>query len=190
MTVLVPILFVALVAAAAFFASDGRGASSGDQPTTPDGRQQLRDGWGPLVWNKQFAEGLGPRLYEWLRQWSWGGPFVITINGQFGALRFGPAAEDFQRNAFAQGNSNTPNLWETAHGRGGAVDASVVLDGKVRASTDADPTVQRMYEEYGEVAKQAGLRWGGDFRSPKREPWHVEDPDWKTLPYPPVVNVA
>lgn len=192
MSVLLPIAFVALVAVAAFFASDGKSASPADQPTPapPGSRGEIRDGWGPLVWNRQFAEGLGPRLYEWLRRWSWGGPFVISINGQFGALRFGPAAEAFQLDAFNKGNSNTADLSKTAHGRGGAVDASVVLDGKVRASTDPDPTVQRMYAEYGEVAKQDGFRWGGDFQSPKREPWHVEDPNWRTLPYPPVVNVA
>ena len=58
------------------------------------------------------------------------------------------------------------------HQYGLAADSAFMRDGKLVIS-ERDPWAMRGYQLYGQVAKEAGLVWGGDWKSIK-DLMHVE----------------
>ncbi len=62
--------------------------------------------------------------------------------------------------------------WQSCHQYGLAVDSAVFKDGKLQWDL-GDGWVNRGYMLYGQLAKEAGLQWGGDWQSIKDYP-HVE----------------
>lgn len=163
-------------------------SSSGDQSTTVAAAAEATP---PRVLGIEKAEGVSPRVWSALLEWNAGGPFVVQVN-EGGGLRAGDQWAAWQLRKFNEGASKADTLEKTAHGRGGAVDLGVVLNGIVQVSQeqyDNSPTVQRMYSEMGEWFKQRGFRWGGDFPG-FADVYHVEQDDWRSLPFPPVAGVA
>ncbi|MCG6630554.1 M15 family peptidase, partial [Acinetobacter baumannii] len=56
--------------------------------------------------------------------------------------------------------------WQSCHQYGLAVDSAPLRDGKLQWDM-GDPWTRRACSLYGELAQQAGLEWGGSWRSIK-----------------------
>lgn len=70
------------------------------------------------------------------------------------------------------GQATRAGAWQSCHQYGLAVDSAPLRDGKLQWDM-ADPWTRRAYFLYGELAQQAGLDWGGSWRSLK-DYVHVE----------------
>lgn len=62
--------------------------------------------------------------------------------------------------------------WQSCHQYGLAVDSAVFSQGKLQWDLE-DDWVRRGYQLYGQLSRQAGLTWGGDWRSIRDYP-HIE----------------
>jgi peptidoglycan L-alanyl-D-glutamate endopeptidase CwlK len=70
------------------------------------------------------------------------------------------------------GRATRASAWQSCHQYGLAVDSAPLRDGKLQWDM-GDPWTKRAYFLYGELAQQAGLEWGGSWRSIK-DYVHVE----------------
>lgn len=70
------------------------------------------------------------------------------------------------------GKATNAGAWQSCHQYGLAVDAAPMRNGRLQWDM-GDPWVKRGYFLYGELAQQAGLEWGGGWRSIK-DYVHVE----------------
>jgi hypothetical protein len=147
-----------------------------------------------LVHHIDRLERTDARILAFFLWWADSGPHPITIP-PFGGLR---DSEKDQADLFKHGASKARTLKETPHGRGGAADAlPAVLDPSgrwVKAIYDGKhPEGRKRLLIYGELAEQAGLRWGGRFKPLDKDGlgWdlaHVEVFDWLVLPFPPTTH--
>lgn len=80
-----------------------------------------------------------------------------------------------QAELMAAGKATRAGAWQSCHQYGLAVDSALLRDGKLQWDM-ADDWVQRGYRLYGELAVQAGLEWGGNWRS-IQDYVHVEQAD-------------
>src|SRR5690606_1939974 len=77
-----------------------------------------------------------------------------------------------QAELMAGGKATRADAWQSCHQYGLGVDSAPIRDGKLQWNME-DPWTQRGYYLYGELAQQAGLEWGGSWRSIK-DYVHVE----------------
>src|SRR5690606_14637390 len=70
------------------------------------------------------------------------------------------------------GRATNAGAWASCHQYGLAVDSAPLRDGRLQWDM-SDPWTREAYFLYGALARQAGLRWGGDWRSLK-DYVHVE----------------
>jgi peptidoglycan L-alanyl-D-glutamate endopeptidase CwlK len=77
-----------------------------------------------------------------------------------------------QAELMAQGQATRAGAWQSCHQYGLAIDAAPIRAGKLQWNMSEDWT-RRAYFLYGGLARQAGLDWGGDWRSLK-DYVHVE----------------
>jgi len=70
------------------------------------------------------------------------------------------------------GKATRAGAWQSCHQYGLGVDSAPIRDGKLQWDM-GDPWTRRGYFLYGELAEQAGLEWGGNWRSIK-DYVHVE----------------
>lgn len=71
-----------------------------------------------------------------------------------------------QAELMSGGKATNAGAWQSCHQYGMAVDSAPLRDGKLQWNM-SDAWTRRGYFLYGELAKQAGLEWGGDWRSIK-----------------------
>lgn len=137
---------------------------------------------GNPVLRRDRANGVDQRLQDFLDWWEGYGPFPLTVMID-GGVRTDEAK---QAQFFATGVSGAKTLAETPHGRGGAMDLYPTINGEIRGLLyDPDQEEAATYfRQMGALAKEHGLKWGGDWLRRKDLP-HVEVPDWKELPFPP-----
>ena len=64
------------------------------------------------------------------------------------------------------GMATRAGAWQSCHQYGQAVDSAPIRDGKLQWNMD-DAWTRRAYQLYGELGREAGLTWGGDWRSIK-----------------------
>ncbi|SRR5258706_2324440 len=142
---------------------------------------------GAPVNHRERANGVHPDLQAFLDWWTQNGPFPLVVM-TLGGLR---TDELEQARLYAAGRTKAKTLAETPHGRGGALDLYPFVNGVVRGlENDPDPAeAERYFKTMGSLAKQQGLKWGGDFWSIKDLP-HVELKNWKDIPFPPVFSNA
>lgn len=143
-------------------------------------------------------------LFEW---WNEHGPFHLWIPPN-GGVRFdeeqyrlwckgrttpGPHAGEPNHPVLGHTVTDAKTSAETAHGIGvrgkfRAIDAyPCIADKRTNKviiilgteKTEHDPRTEPMLKEYGRIAKEWGLGWGGDWRK-RRDAFHVYVPDWKT----------
>ncbi len=77
-----------------------------------------------------------------------------------------------QAELMAGGKATRAGAWQSCHQYGLGVDSAPIRDGKLQWDMN-DPWTRRGYYLYGELAQQAGLDWGGNWRSIK-DYVHVE----------------
>ncbi|MCC8555693.1 M15 family metallopeptidase [Xanthomonas citri pv. glycines] len=77
-----------------------------------------------------------------------------------------------QAELMGDGRATRAGAWQSCHQYGLAVDSAPLRDGKLQWDM-GDPLTKRVYFLYGELAQQAGLEWGGSWRSIK-DYVHVE----------------
>lgn len=77
-----------------------------------------------------------------------------------------------QAELMAGGKATRAGAWQSCHQYGLGVDSAPIKDGKLQWDMN-DPWTRRGYYLYGELAEQAGLDWGGNWRSIK-DYVHVE----------------
>lgn len=77
-----------------------------------------------------------------------------------------------QAELMREGRATRAGAWQSCHQYGLALDAAPMRDGKLQWDMN-DPWTRRAYFLYGELAEQAGLTWGGNWRSLK-DYVHVE----------------
>lgn len=77
-----------------------------------------------------------------------------------------------QAELMRRGVATRAGAWQSCHQYGLALDSAPMRNGKLQWDMN-DPWTRRAYFLYGELAKQAGLEWGGDWRSIK-DYVHVE----------------
>lgn len=126
------------------------------------------------IYHRARATGVDGRLLAFLDWWETHGPFPLLVLTD-GGIRWDEERQTF---FFKTGRSRAATLSETAHGRGGAIDAAPYVNGKVPWH-DWD-----FFECYGEAAEQQGLVWGGRWTKLRDGP-HIEVPNWRALPFPP-----
>ncbi len=80
-----------------------------------------------------------------------------------------------QAELMAGGKATRAGAWQSCHQYGLGVDSAPIRDGRLQWDME-DPWTRRGYFLYGELAEQAGLDWGGNWRSIK-DYVHVEDTD-------------
>lgn len=80
-----------------------------------------------------------------------------------------------QAELMAGGKATRAGAWQSCHQYGLGVDSAPIRDGKLQWNME-DPWTRRGYFLYGELAEQAGLDWGGNWRSIK-DYVHVEMTD-------------
>ncbi|OBU49635.1 hypothetical protein A9K76_10305 [Stenotrophomonas maltophilia] len=80
-----------------------------------------------------------------------------------------------QAELMAGGKATRAGAWQSCHQYGLGVDSAPIRDGKLQWDME-DPWTRRGYFLYGELAEQAGLDWGGNWRSIK-DYVHVEMKD-------------
>ncbi|HIE5356380.1 TPA: M15 family metallopeptidase [Stenotrophomonas maltophilia] len=80
-----------------------------------------------------------------------------------------------QAELMAGGKATRAGAWQSCHQYGLGVDSAPIRDGKLQWDME-DPWTRRGYFLYGELAEQAGLDWGGNWRSIK-DYVHVEMTD-------------
>lgn len=80
-----------------------------------------------------------------------------------------------QAELMAGGKATRAGAWQSCHQYGLGVDSAPIRDGKLQWDME-DPWTRRAYFLYGELAEQAGLDWGGNWRSIK-DYVHVEMTD-------------
>ncbi|MGH8055396.1 MAG: M15 family metallopeptidase [Stenotrophomonas sp.] len=71
-----------------------------------------------------------------------------------------------QAELMAAGKATRAGAWQSCHQYGLGVDSAPIRNGKLQWNME-DPWTQRGYYLYGELAQQAGLEWGGSWRSIK-----------------------
>lgn len=77
-----------------------------------------------------------------------------------------------QNELMAKGAATRAEAWQSCHQYGLAVDSALLRDGTLQWDID-DPWTRNGYLLYGELAREAGLEWGGDWRRIK-DYVHVE----------------
>lgn len=77
-----------------------------------------------------------------------------------------------QAELMSGGKATRAGAWQSCHQYGLAVDSAPIRDGKLQWNME-DAWTRRGYQIYGELAQQAGLEWGGSWRSIK-DYVHVE----------------
>lgn len=77
-----------------------------------------------------------------------------------------------QAELMAGGKATRAGAWQSCHQYGLGVDSAPIRDGKLQWDMN-DEWTKRGYFLYGELAEQAGLDWGGNWRSIK-DYVHVE----------------
>ncbi|GHH60668.1 M15 family metallopeptidase [[Pseudomonas] boreopolis] len=77
-----------------------------------------------------------------------------------------------QAELMGAGKATRAGAWQSCHQYGLAVDSAPIRDGRLQWDM-GDEWTRRGYHLYGELARQAGLEWGGDWRSIK-DYVHVE----------------
>lgn len=77
-----------------------------------------------------------------------------------------------QAELMAGGKATRAGAWQSCHQYGLGVDSAPIRDGRLQWDME-DPWTRRGYFLYGELAEQAGLDWGGNWRSIK-DYVHVE----------------
>jgi peptidoglycan L-alanyl-D-glutamate endopeptidase CwlK len=77
-----------------------------------------------------------------------------------------------QAELMSGGKATRAGAWQSCHQYGLGVDSAPIRDGKLQWDM-GDPWTRRGYFLYGELAEQAGLEWGGNWRSIK-DYVHVE----------------
>ncbi|KAB7769657.1 M15 family metallopeptidase [Xanthomonas maliensis] len=77
-----------------------------------------------------------------------------------------------QAELMSGGKATRAGAWQSCHQYGLAVDAAPIRDGKLQWNME-DPWTGKAYAVYGQLAQQAGLDWGGAWRSIK-DYVHVE----------------
>jgi hypothetical protein len=127
------------------------------------------------IWRRDRALGVDGRLLRFLDWWEAHGEFPILVLPD-GGLRI---SKEEQARLYAVGASKARTLEETPHGRGGALDLAPYSDGLVPW------TKWGLFAQIGQAAEWQGLEWGGRWTELKDGP-HIQVPDWKTLPYPPL----
>jgi len=80
-----------------------------------------------------------------------------------------------QAELMAGGKATRAGAWQSCHQYGLGVDSAPIRDGRLQWDME-DPWTRRGYFLYGELAEQAGLDWGGNWRSLK-DYVHVEVTD-------------
>ncbi|WP_241685971.1 M15 family metallopeptidase [Stenotrophomonas sp. MA5] len=80
-----------------------------------------------------------------------------------------------QAELMAGGKATRAGAWQSCHQYGLGVDSAPIRDGKLQWDME-DPWTRRGYFLYGELAEQASLDWGGNWRSIK-DYVHVEMTD-------------
>ncbi|MDR7192621.1 M15 family metallopeptidase [Luteimonas terrae] len=78
-----------------------------------------------------------------------------------------------QAQLMREGRATRAGAWQSCHQYGLAIDAAPMRDGKLQWDMN-DPWTRRAYFLYGDLAEQAGLTWGGNWRSLK-DYVHVEN---------------
>ncbi|WP_231583310.1 M15 family metallopeptidase [Luteimonas sp. FCS-9] len=78
-----------------------------------------------------------------------------------------------QAELMREGRATRAGAWQSCHQYGLAIDAAPMRDGKLQWNME-DAWTRRAYFLYGELAEQAGLTWGGNWRSLK-DYVHVEN---------------
>ena len=67
----------------------------------------------------------------------------------------------------------------SAHNYGLAMDVYPLIHGKLCTNTpDGDSLSDAVWQQYGKIARECGLEWGGDFQSFPEGP-HVQMAGWK-----------
>lgn len=87
----------------------------------------------------------------------------------------GYRSPDRQAELMAGGKATRAGAWQSCHQYGLGVDSAPIRDGKLQWDMN-DEWTRRGYYLYGELAEQAGLDWGGNWRSIK-DYVHVEMSD-------------
>lgn len=127
------------------------------------------------VLHRERADGVDLRLQGFLDWWAGHGAFPLLVLTD-GGVR---TNEALQAHFFEAGVSKAKTLAETPHGRAGALDLAPLIHGNVPW------TDMGLFRTIGIAAEKQGFQWGGRWTNPVDCP-HVQVPNWKLLPFPPV----
>jgi peptidoglycan L-alanyl-D-glutamate endopeptidase CwlK len=97
---------------------------------------------------------------------------VMRRHGYEMVLVEGYRSPERQAELMRAGKATRAGAWQSCHQYGLSVDSALIRDGKLQWDM-GDPWTRRGYFLYGELAEQAGLEWGGNWRSIK-DYVHVE----------------
>ncbi len=98
---------------------------------------------------------------------------IMRRHGYQMVLVEGYRSPERQAELMGAGQATRAGAWQSCHQYGLAVDSAPMRDGRLQWDM-SDPWTRRAYFLYGELAQQAGLEWGGSWRSIK-DYVHVED---------------
>lgn len=140
----------------------------------------------PEVFTTQEVRRLRPEIVTADRKWEQIDADlqqrVLTIyevmRRQYGyemVLIEGYRSPERQAELMAGGKATRAGAWQSCHQYGLGVDSAPIRDGKLQWDMN-DEWTRRGYYLYGELAEQAGLDWGGNWRSIK-DYVHVEMSD-------------
>lgn len=137
----------------------------------------------PEVFTTQEVRRLRPEIVTADRKWDQIDPDlqqrVLAIyevmrrqHGYEMVLIEGYRSPERQAELMAGGKATRAGAWQSCHQYGLGVDSAPIRDGKLQWDMN-DEWTRRGYHLYGELAEQAGLEWGGNWRSIK-DYVHVE----------------
>lgn len=98
---------------------------------------------------------------------------IMRRHGYQMVLVEGYRSPERQAELIEAGKATRAGAWQSCHQYGLAVDSAPMRDGRLQWDM-SDPWTRRGYFLYGELARQAGLEWGGSWRSIK-DYVHLED---------------
>lgn len=179
-----PLAVLAIRGPALFDLVDHRGATDRQIARLLEGEQLMPPlPLPPEVFTTREAEQVRPDIATASRDWSLLDPLFTQrllivfklMKEQHGyemVLIEGYRSPQRQAQLLAQGSHVTragANM--SYHQHGLAADCAFFMDGRI-AISERDPRVMRAYQLYGELAEQAGLTWGGNWRM--QDYGHVE----------------
>lgn len=153
------------------------------------------------IHHRERAAGVHTLLLAFLDWWEVNGPFELTVVALGGVRSQRVVMELYEQGRTQPGPpcrcerrpchkhplgltvSSAVDVEETAHGRAAALDVAPWINGQVPWDDWS------RFETLGELGEAHGLEWGGRWTGRKDGP-HLQVPNWRALPFPPVTGVG